>query len=134
MPSLAVMPLSHQRLILPVKDVFALDVAGVFNNALHGTNLDTLLRLVVADALSTQFGIDPVDLRSRINSTVRTLGLADVAIYALIGYQERHMSRITATDAYRNLANLVGKRVRNARVHKLRDIAAKPCDLLHQRR
>jgi hypothetical protein len=68
----------------------ALDMRGVDRDARHRANLDALGLAEMAHALGTAGGIDLVDFRSEEDGLVRALGLADIAVDALVGNHQRH--------------------------------------------
>jgi hypothetical protein len=65
-------------------------MALVERDAIHGADLLALRLVVVADAFGAQVGVDHVDLLSLGDGAVRTLGLADVAVDAVVGDDQGH--------------------------------------------
>ncbi|CAM2148287.1 Integron gene cassette protein [Paraburkholderia tropica] len=70
---------------------------GILRDALHRTHLNALRLVEMADALRALVRVDHVDFRAHRNSVVRALGLADVAIDALVGNHQGH----AATNFFR---------------------------------
>ncbi len=62
----------------------------VYRNAGHWTDLDALRRLEMTDTFGTFVGINLVDFDAHEDRAVRALGLADVAIDALVGNSQCH--------------------------------------------
>src|SRR6187200_108399 len=82
--------LLRQAQILGVQLFFGFHVARVIGNAVDRTHDAALRRIVVAHALSAELGIDHVDFLARSNRAVRAFGLANVAVDAFVGDDQRH--------------------------------------------
>jgi hypothetical protein len=74
-----------QFLVLNPETVLAFNMSRVFGDAVYRADLDALRFVIVTDALGAFSGIDFIDFCALRNRLVRTLGLADVAIDALVG-------------------------------------------------
>ena len=73
--------------------------AGFDRNAGHRADLHALRLVEVADALGALARVDLVDLGAHRDRLVRALGLADIAVDALVGDHQRHgghLSRVRA--------------------------------------
>src|SRR6218665_1967211 len=70
--------------------VLALDTGLVEGDAVHRADLLALRLVVVADAFGAQVGVDHVDLFALGNRGVGALGLADVAVDAVVGDLQGH--------------------------------------------
>jgi hypothetical protein len=73
-----------------------LDERRVDWNAADGADLHALRLVEVADALGALQRIDLVDQLAHRDGVVRALGLADVAVDALVGDPQRHRSSLRA--------------------------------------
>ena len=62
----------------------------VDRNAGHGADLHTLRLVKMTDALGALVGVDFVDFGPQKNGLVRALGLADVAVDALVSDDQSH--------------------------------------------
>jgi hypothetical protein len=69
---------------------FALDHFRMGNDAFDRTYFDALRLVKMTNAFGAKFWIDFVKLDALIDRIVRTFRLADIAIDALIGNQQRH--------------------------------------------
>src|SRR5690606_37297361 len=59
-------------------------------DAVDRADLPALRLVEVPDAFGATVGVDPVDLGAHRDRAVRALGLADVAVDALVGDDQRH--------------------------------------------
>ena len=76
-----------------------LDVRGIDRDARDRADLDALRLVEVADALGALARVDDVDHHAHRDRRVRALGLAHVAVDALVGDHQRHDLRLTAPRA-----------------------------------
>src|SRR5690606_14842587 len=65
--------------------ILALDVVLVERDAIHRADLLALWLVVMADAFGAQVGVDDVDFLALGDRAIRALGLADVAVDAVVG-------------------------------------------------
>ena len=91
-------------------------VIQIERNAIHGAYFFALGRIEMADAFGAFCGIDFVDFNAHVDRFVRALGLADVAVNALIGNFERHILEL--------LSNLPFERRTDGGMHKIAYVAA----------
>jgi hypothetical protein len=68
----------------------ALLVIRVFGDAVHGTDLNALRLLKMSHAFGALGGINFVDLLAKINGLIGTLGLAHIAVDALLSDHQSH--------------------------------------------
>src|SRR6185312_8400256 len=94
----------HQCRVLEQQRIARLDVIRIVGDAVDRADLAALRRVEMADALGAARGIDHVDLLALRDRVVRALGLANVAVDALVGDDERHRQRSRATRAARRAA------------------------------
>jgi hypothetical protein len=71
--------------------LLAFNVLRVDGNAGHGTDLDTLRLVKMANALGAFGRIDLIDLFAQVNRLVWALGLTHIAIDAFIGDHQCHV-------------------------------------------
>jgi hypothetical protein len=69
---------------------FAFDVILVQWNAIYRADLLALWLVVMADALGAQVRVDDVNFFALGNRSVRALGLADIAVNAIVGNDQGH--------------------------------------------
>jgi hypothetical protein len=81
---------SHQRRILQEQLVFAFNENRIYRNAVYRAHFSALRRIEMADAFRAFIGVDFVDFYALIDRIVGALGLAHVAVDALVGNHERH--------------------------------------------
>ena len=97
-----VSPLPLQPLVPEHQLLARLGPVGVLRDALHRADLPALRRVEVPDALGAAFGVDHVDLGAHRDRAVRALGLADVAVDALIGDDQGHRAPGATATARRS--------------------------------
>ena len=83
---------AHQRGELDPQLVAGLHALRIHRNAGHRAHLHALRLVVVAHALGAAGGLDVVVLRAERDRVVRALGLADVAVDALVGDHQGHVA------------------------------------------
>ena len=69
---------------------FTLDKVGIDRNTSHRADLHALRLVKMADAFGAFVGVNLVNVFAHVNGLVRALGLAHVAVDALIGDQQCH--------------------------------------------
>jgi hypothetical protein len=74
-----------------VELLFGLDDVGIERNAVDGADLAALRLVEMPDALGALRRIDDVELLARRDRLVRALGLAHIAVDALVGDHQRHV-------------------------------------------
>src|SRR6185503_2223032 len=82
--------LSREAFVLRLELVAAFRVPWIQRDAVHGAYLDALRRLEMPHAFRAAVEVDHVDLRAHGDRVVRALGLAHVAVDALVGDLQRH--------------------------------------------
>jgi hypothetical protein len=111
----------------------ALRMFGIFGDAVHRADGDTLRCVEVANAFGATPGIDDIDLNALGDGLIGALRLADIAIDALVGDHQRHGKLlILLSDSPDILAYTPVERPFHFRVDKLADIAAQSGDLTYQ--
>src|SRR5690606_9485570 len=141
--------------------VLALDIVDVERDAVHRADLLALGFVVVADAFGAEVGVDDVDFLALGNGAVRALGLANVAVDAVIGDYQGHPAS-SSCGVYRSAGKTTGQfcrigpvgargcrqevggsalggvpfvqRAHHRGVNELADVATEPGDLAYQRR
>src|SRR5690606_31728393 len=88
--------------------VLALDIVGVERDAVHRADLLALGFVVVADAFGAEVGVDDVDFLALGNGAVRALGLANVAVDAVIGDYQGHPAS-SSCGVYRSAGKTTGQ-------------------------
>src|SRR6185369_5828878 len=82
--------LARQPLVLRLQLLAALRMPGIERDAIHRAHFDALRLVEMTDAFGAAPEVDHVDLRAHGDRVVRALGLAHVAVDALVGDLQRH--------------------------------------------
>ncbi len=103
-----------------------LDAIGIDRNAVDRADLAALRRVEMADAFGAFRRVDHVDLRALRDRLIRAFGLADVAVDAFVGDDQRHRAiRILLGPAAMVASTrFAAQAFGDERVDELRDVAA----------
>lgn len=99
-------------------------VGRVFGNAFNRAHHHALWLVEMPHALGALAGVYFINFFTHADRAVRALGLAHVAIDALIGDDQSHMFTLLVDHLRRGQPQLLVQPMFNRRKHKLADIAA----------
>ncbi len=80
----------HQAFVLHRECLFRFNALGIHGNAVDRADLTTLRHLEMPHAFGALVGIDHIVFNALADRAVRTFGLADVTVDAVIGDQQSH--------------------------------------------
>ena len=110
----------HQRFVLELQLAARFDEIRIDRDAVDRADLAALRLVEVADALGALRRVDHVDLGALRDRLVRALGLADVAVDAFVGDDQRHSVRAGWRARAASVRRLPAQPLGDVRVDELR--------------